>query len=485
MKKNIIDKLEEKLKFGEEMTEDERREFKELILEYIEIIEYDEKKKANIKKYEHGIEIKEGIEPIKQVQYKETDEKKKIVRNEVEEMLKQNVIRKSKSPWSSPVTLVKKKGGEWRFCIDFRKVNSVTKKDSYPIPRIDEMLDRYRESSWFTSIDLAAGYWQVPMKEEDKEKTAFVCSRGFYEFNVMPFGLTNAPATFQRMMDEVLQEERDEEFVIVYLDDIMINSKNFEEHLVHVRRVLEKLRNTGMIIKLKKCEWGKRNIEYLGHIVGKDGLKPNEKNITAIKNMKRPTNKKEIQSFHGLCNYYRKFVKNFSKIMKPINQLVKKNVKFEWKEEQEKAFQEMKKKLIEYPILVQPDFTKEFVLITDASIEGLGAILTQKNEEGKEVVIAYASKTLNQAEKNYCITEQEMLAIVWGIEHFRRYLYGRKFIVMTDHLGCKILRKANDAKGKRARWEAKLMQYDFEIIYRPGEKNKNADALSRLVQNEQ
>ena len=255
MKKNIIDKLEEKLKFGKEMTEDERRELKELILEYIEIIEYDEKKKANIKKYEHGIEIKEGIEPIKQVQYKETDEKRKIVRNEVEEMLKQNVIRKSKSPWSSPVTLVKKKGGEWRFCIDFRKVNSVTKKDSYPIPRIDEMLDRYRESSWFTSIDLAAGYWQVPMKEEEKEKTAFVCSRGFYEFNVMPFGLTNAPATFQRMMDEVLQEERDEEFVIVYLDDIMINSKNFEEHLVHVRRVLEKLRNTGMIIKLKKCEW--------------------------------------------------------------------------------------------------------------------------------------------------------------------------------------------------------------------------------------
>jgi hypothetical protein len=309
------------------------------------------------------------------------------------------------------VTLAKKKGADYRFCIDYRKLNDITKKDSYPLPRIDKLLERYEGAKWFSSLDLAAGYHQIEMEEKDREKTAFICSQGLFEYNVMPFGLTNAPATFQRMMDKVLKEYIGE-FVTVYLDDIMIYSKSFEEHVEHIEKVLMKLKEINAVIKLKKCEFGKRNLEFLGHRVGKDGLQPGVEKVEKIKNMKRPENVTEVRSFLGLCSYYRKFVKDFSKIAKPLNNLMKKNVKFEWKEKQQKAFDILKTKLMEKPIVKYPDFGKEFMVITDASGKGLGAILAQKNKDNKEVVIAYASRSLVGAEINYPITDLECLAVV-------------------------------------------------------------------------
>ncbi|GET52534.1 enzymatic polyprotein, putative [Rhizophagus irregularis DAOM 181602=DAOM 197198] len=413
-----------------------------LLLEYQDILEYDEEIEGRTKAAQHEIKIKEGVEPIKQRRYKETDEKAKFISEEVDKLLKQERIRKSKSPWSSPVTLAGKKTGKYRFCIDYRKLNKITIIDSFPLPRIDELLDKYRKAKWFSSIDLAAGFNQVEMKEEDKEKTAFVCSKGLFEYNVMPFGLTNAPATFQRLMDEILEE---------YINDFTIWNM-----------------------------W-KKNIEFLGHIVGNDGLRPDDKKIEKIKEMKAPTTVKEVRSFLGLCSYYRKFVKNFSKIARPISDLRKKGIPFIWGREQQEAFEKLKEKLIQYPILRHPDWKKEFLLITDASGKGLGAVLSQKDEKGKEVVIAYASRSLLPAEENYPITELECLGIVWGIQHFHKYLIDRKFKVITDHSALKGLMNAKIPKGKRARWVMELQQYNFEVIHRSGKENTNADALSRLL----
>ncbi|CAB4427343.1 unnamed protein product [Rhizophagus irregularis] len=246
--------------------------------------------------------------------------------------------------------------------------------------------------------------------------------------------------------------------------------------------VLEELRKANMMLKLKKCEWAKKNVEYLGHIVGTDGLKLDDKKIEKIKNLKPPRNIKQIREINGLCSYYRKFVKGYSKIVKPIMELTRKNVPFVWADKQQKALKEIKEKLINYPILQHPNFEKEFILITDASGEGLGAILEQLDENNREIVISYASRSLINAEKNYPITELECLAVFWGIKYFHKYLFGRKFKVITDHAALKgFMSTSKVPKGKRGRWMMELQQYDFEIIHRPGKENKNADAMSRLI----
>ncbi|CAB4425379.1 unnamed protein product [Rhizophagus irregularis] len=374
-------------------------------------------------------------------------------------MLKEGIIQESYSPWSSPVVIVNKKTGDKRFCIDFRKINQMTITDAYPLPRIDDLLEKFRVAKWFTTIDLASEYWQIEMKEEDKEKTAFICSQGLYEFNVMPFGLKNASAIFQRTMNKVFKEYLDK-FMNVYIDDIIIYSKNWNENLQHI----------------------KINVEYLGHIVGTDGLKPDNKKIEKIKNLKPPKNIKQIREINGLCSYYRKFVKGYSKIVKPIMELTRKNVPFLWTDKQQKALEEIKERLINYPILQHLNFEKEFILITDASGEGLEAILEQLDENNREIVISYASRSLVNAEKNYPITELECLAVFWGIKYFHKYLFGRKFKVITDHAALKgFMSTSKVPKGKRGRWMMELQQYDFEIVHKPGKENKNADAMSRLI----
>jgi len=473
------DKFLEKLNIGK-VSNDERDDMVKMLLKYQDILEYDEEKEGRTKIVKHKIEIEEGVKPIKQKRYKENEEKSEFIKKEVNELLKQDKIRKSNSPWSSPVTLAKKKTGKYRFCIDYRQLNKVTVPDSYPLPRIDELLEKYRKAKWFSSIDLAAGFHQIEMDEKDKAKTAFVCAKGLYEYNVMPFGLTNAPATFQRAMDEILEEFIDD-FVVVYIDDIMIFSKSLEDHMEHLDKVLRRLQEHNLIIKLKKCKFLERDIEFLGHIVGNGGLRPDEKKIEKVQGIKEPTTVKEVRSFLGLCSYYRKFVENFSKIAKPLTSLVKKETEFIWGKEQQKAFDMLKEKLTKYPILQYPDYEKEFILITDASGDGIGAVLSQKDDKGREIVIAYASRSLQGAEIRYPITELECLAVIWGIKHFHKYLVNRKFKVITDHAALKGLMSAKIPTGRRARWVMELQQYSFEIIHRPGKENKNADALSRLL----
>ena len=477
-KGNLLNEIKYK-----DLEKKQEKQLKDLIEKYENICIYGDKKinKTNVMKC--NIRLKDET-PIMQKAYRESEENREIIKKEIDKMLKEGIIKESYSPWSSPVVIVNKKTGDKRFCIDFRKINQMTITDAYPIPRINDLLEKFRTMKWFTTIDLASGYWQIEMEEKDKEKTAFICSQGLYEFNVMPFGLKNAPAIFQRTMNKIFKKYIDK-FMNVYIDDIIIYSKDWNEHLEHIEIILKELQKTNMMLKLKKCEWAKKNVEYLGHIVGTDGLKPDPKKIEKIKNLKRPENVKQIREIIGLCSYYRRFIDGFSKIAKPINNLKKKNVPFEWTEKQEEAFKELKEKLINYPILQHPNFEKEFILITDASGEGLGAILEQLDEKGREIVISYASRNLIEAETRYPITELECLAIVWAIKYFHKYLIGKKFKIITDHAALKgFISTSKVPKGRRGKWMMELQQYDFEIIHRSGKENKNADALSRLKFNE-
>lgn len=349
------------------------------------------------------------------------------------------------------MVIVRKKGGDSRLCIDYRKLNAVTKADSYPIPRIDDMLETFSGANWFTTLDLASGYWQIAMEEEDIEKTAFITPFGLYEFKVMPFGLAYAPGTFQRLMNWILHDYLGQ-FVAVYLDDIIIYSKrSLEEHLDHIKQVFETLRRANLKIKLKKCYFCLPNIHFLGHVVGRDGIKPDPDKIEKIRTFPEPLNVSQLRSALGLFSYYRRFIKDFSRIAAPLNKLLRKDELYDWKDKQQKAFDALKQRLMTAPILVYPNFEKPFVLYTDASGTGIGAVLSQIGNEGKEHVVAYASRSMNKAEINYPITDQECLAIVWAIRYFQHYLELQPFMVVTDHSALKWLQTSKIPKGKRAR----------------------------------
>jgi len=339
------------------------------------------------------------------------------------------LIKPSNSPWSSPVVVVEKKNGKLRLCVDYRKLNNVTKKDSYPLPRIDDMLETLSGSQWFSSLDLASGFWQVELDQTTKEKTAFVTKFGIYEFEVMPFGLCNAPATFQRLMEKVLSNLL-WKFVVVYVDDINVGSKSFEEHLDYLKQVFEKFRTHGLKLSPEKCFFFNTKLPFLGHVIGRDGIQTDPEKLKAIKQFPIPKDITQLRGFIALASYYRKFVKNFSKITTPLNKLLKKNVRYVWTQEQQQVFEELKNHLMTPPILAYPNFNKPFILYTDAFTFALGAIMQQKDDNNVEHVISYASRTLNKHELNYSITELECLAVIWAIRYFHHYLHGQKFLVI-------------------------------------------------------
>ena len=390
-------------------------------------------------------EIRTTGDPIALHHYRTPITLRPLVKQHIDEMLEHHIIRRSISPYRSPVVMVKKKTGDLRFCVDYRKLNAQTVKDKYPIPRIDDTLDYLHGAKYFSTIDLFSGYWQIEIDENDKHNTAFTSELGHFEFNRMPFGLCNVPGTFQRLMEDVLGDVIGQ-FVLVYIDDIIVYSKTWKEHLSHLVNIFGLLSLAGLKIKPSKCLFAAREVQYLGHIVSYKGVSPDEKKLEAINKYPTPKSEDQVRSFIGLASYYRRFIPDFAEKAHALTRLTRKDVSWQWGEAEQSAFDCIKKCLVTAPILGYPDYSREFIIHTDASGYGVGAVLSQiqstplnpdVNEEPlsseKEVVIAYTSKHLSDTQTKWSATEKEAFAIIHAVKTFYHYLYGTNFTIVTDH----------------------------------------------------
>ena len=393
------------------------------------------------------------------------------------EMQEQGVIEPCQSEWASNIVLVKKKDGSIRFCVDYRKVNNLTTKDAYPLPRIDTCLDTLAGAVWYSTFDLRSGFHQVAMDSQDINKTTFVCHRGTFRFPRMPFGLCNAPATFQRLMDTVMAG-LNFETCLVYLDDINVFSHDLASHFQRIRLLLDRLRAANLKLKPSKCHMMQKKVSFLGFTVSHDGVGTDPDKTSAIENWPTPTTVRQSRAFVGLCQYYRRFVPNFSDIAAPLHALTKKGARFEWTPQCSASFQQLKSALVSADVLALPTVDGRFVLDCDASDFGIGAGLSQiQNDE--ERPICYASQLYNRHERNYNVTRKELLALITFVKKFKQYLLGRPFIIRTDHAALQWLKRTPEPIGQQARWLEILEEFDYEVQHRAGTKHCNADALSR------
>ncbi|CAG2186270.1 Retrovirus-related Pol polyprotein from transposon 17.6,Retrovirus-related Pol polyprotein from transposon 412,Retrovirus-related Pol polyprotein from transposon 297 [Mytilus edulis] len=419
--------------------------------------------------------------PFQSRPYRTTPTAKKEIDRQVAEMLEHDIIEPSNSPYSSPVVLVRKKNNAgFRFAIDYRRINEFTVPLTFAIPRLEDIIDTVASSkaALFSVVDLSAGFWQIGLDKESRPKSAFITHDNLYQFKRMPFGITNASFSFQMAMNQILRGLT-WKHCLVYIDDIIVWSENFEQHIKHLGQVFDRLQEANMTIKPTKCEFAKSEVLYLGHIFSDKGIKVDDSKIQAVKSFPIPNNQHDVRSFLGLCNYYRKFVKNYSKIAAPITHLLKKNMKFKWTSDCNEAFETLKQALITAPILKYPDFEKEFILACDASTQAIGYILSQKDENGQERPIGYGGRNLSSAERNYTVTELELLALVKGISYFHVYLANSKFTVYTDHKALCWLKTIKNNSTRLMRWALQVQEYNFEVCHRSGSKNTHADALSR------
>ena len=418
--------------------------------------------------------------PIRKRPYRLPECQRKPLKDLLDKLQNEGIIRPSSSEWSAPIILVPKKTpGQYRLVVDYRALNDIIKKDNYPLPRVDDLLDRLEGSTVFTTLDLRWGYHQCAINPKDAPKTAFVCCEGLFEFVRMSMGLCNAPATFQRLLETIFSDMIGQGGVLVYIDDLILFSKSEEEHAELLGRVLRRLTQAGLSLKPEKCYYFQEKIDYLGHEVSAKGIFPLQANIRKVLNCPAPTNIKELRRFVGMASYYRKFVKNFAQLVHPLTELTKKKNKWRWGEAEQNAFEVMKQKLVTPPILAYPRYDSEFILYTDASSYCIGCVLSQQ-QDGEERVIAYGSRALNKAECNYSTTEQECLSVVYFTQEFRHILLGRKFTIISDHRPLVWLKNITNPTGRLGRWSIKLSEFDYEISYRKGRLNSNADFLSRL-----
>ena len=456
---------------NENLTNEQKQQLLELCNQFSDIFSNTRIGTTNVM---HEIHVNGPIqsEPLR----KKSPLEHKIVSEQVKDLLIKKVIRRSDSPWSAPVVLVRKQDGTYRFCVDYRRLNAVTVKDKYPLPRTDDILEAVAGKKFKSTLDMTSGYWQLRIKEEDKKKTAFQTRDGLYEWNTMPFGLTNAPATFQRAMNDVFHDIL-WQYVIAYLDDIIVYSDTFEDHLLHLTNVFQRIRKANLTLKPKKCYIAFTTIKFLGHLLTPEGIQTDDSKIEKIKNTPCPKTRKDVQSFMGLAGYYRRFIKDFAQIAKPLHNLMGKN-DFEWKQEHQDAFEHLKTCLTTSPILTTPIEGKPYYVITDASTYAIGSILTQ--DPNGHRVIRYDSTTLTDAQKRWSTSEQEAYAVVWALERYRPYILGTKFTVITDHKALLSLKTKNSTNRRIVRWQLLLTEYDFTIIHRKGKDNVTADYLSRF-----
>lgn len=400
-------------------------------------------------------------------------------------LLDNSLVKECQSPWAANIVLVKKPDNSLRLCLDYRDLNLATKFDAYPLPRIDEALQILRGSTYYHGLDLASGYWQTRMRPEDEEKTAFIMPYppgGTYSWKVMPFGLVNAGATFQRLMEKVLGSEINWKIALVYVDDIIVFGNGFDQSLERLGRVLDKIRQANLKLKPRKCKLFQTALKYLGHVVTREGVATDPEKTAAVANWQVPKTKTEMRSFLGFASYYRQFIKHFAQIAKPLHDLTSPKKKFSWSSECQFAFETLKQKLVNAPVLSYPDFSEnsgQFLLDCDCSNEAMGAVLSQV-QSGVEKPIAFASRCLSKPEKNYCATRKELLSLITFCDHFRHFLLGREFVIRTDHGALKWLLSFRNPTGQIARWIERISEFRANIQYRPGAKHQNADAMSRL-----
>src|SRR6187399_413870 len=418
------------------------------------------------------IELLPGTGPISKRPYRMPAKDLEEIKKQIKELVDKGFIRPSSSPWGSPVFLVEKKDGSLRMVVDYRGLNEVTIKNKYPLPMMNDMFDRLQGAKVFSKIDLRSGYHQLKIREQDIPKTAFTTRYGLYEYTVMSFGLTNAPAYFMNLMNKVFMEFLDK-FVVVFIDDILIFSKDEEEHAEHLRLVLEKLREHQLYAKFSKCEFWLKEVRFLGHVISGDGISVDPAKVEAVTEWKAPTSVGEIRSFLGLAGYYRRFIENFSKIAKPMTELLKKDTKFNWTEECEASFQELKERLVSSPVLILPNIRKDFQVYCDASRQGLGGVLMQ---EGR--VVSYASRQLKPHELNYATHDLELAAVVHALKTWRHFLIGNRCDVYTNHKSLKYIFTQKELNLRQRRWLELIKDYDVKLHYHPGKANVIADALS-------
>ncbi len=420
-----------------------------------------------------------GARPIKQHAYRVNAVKKSIMRQEVSYLLENDLAKPSCSPWSSPCLLVPKPDGTFRFCTDFRKVNAVTVPDSYPLPRMEDCIDNIGSARFVTKLDMLKGYWQVPLTPQASDISAFVTPDTFLQYTVMAFGLRNAPATFQRLVNIVLADVPN---CNAYLDDLVLYSVEWKEHVCLLRTVFERLRKANLTLNLAKCEFGRATVTYLGKKVGQGQVRPVEAKVTAIAEFPAPTTRRELRRFLGMAGYYRSFCKNFSTVVSPLTALLSPSKPFKWSVECQYAFDCVKTLLCNAPVLVAPDCKYMFKLEVDASAVGAGAVLLQEDTNSIDHPVSYFSRKFNKHQLNYSTIEKEALALLLALQHFEVYLGSSNLpvIVFTDHNPLVFLSRMYNQNQRLMRWALVLQNYNVEIKHKKGVDNVLADALSRV-----
>ncbi|SAL96908.1 hypothetical protein [Absidia glauca] len=468
----------EKLQVGD-VPSDIRESLLKLLSEFQDVFDWHNDRMGRTTLLDHEILLKENTPPIRHRPYRMAPVEQEYLKKELDRLCDLGIIKPANTPFTAPIILVKKKNGDYRMVVDYRKLNAQTKVDAYPLPKIDDLIDELGNSRIFSALDLRSGFHQVPLKQNSKELTGFVTKFGTYQYEMLPMGLVNSPATFQRLIDLCFGSLLNK-CLVAYIDDLNIHSRTLQQHLKDLRQVFICARHGGLLFNIDKCTFFKEELKFLGYIITKKGISTDKDKILKIQEFPQPKTLKQIRSFIGLASYYRRFIQNFAAIARPLHEQTKTTKVTVWDQKATDAFKTLKQKLTNAPVLRRADFSKPFVIVCDASQKGLGTILSQLDEDGKEHPVIYASRGLKNSERNYGATKLECLALIWSLHIFRPYLLGRKFTVISNHSPLKWLVQSPKITGIVARWVQYLADYDFEIKYRSGRKQEAADFLSRL-----